>query len=61
MIVIIEGCLCFVVVIGEVEVDVFEIVCEEVECELIFNILLNLKNLIDLGENLKLEEKVGEK
>ena len=43
MTVITEGCLCSAAVTGEVEVDVTEIVCEEVECEPISNILPNPK------------------
>ncbi|EPA0875050.1 hypothetical protein ACQZQT_000237 [Enterococcus faecalis] len=43
MTVITEGCLCSAAVTGEVEVDVPEIVCAEVECEPISNILPNPK------------------
>lgn len=43
MTVITEGCLCSAAVTGEVEVDVPEIICEEVECEPISNILPNPK------------------
>ncbi|EHG5940377.1 hypothetical protein HRE94_00305 [Enterococcus faecalis] len=61
MTVITEGCLCSAAVTGEVEVDVPEIVCAEVECEPISNILPNPKNPTDPGENSKPEEKAGEK
>ena len=49
MTVITEGCLCSAAV-GEVEVDVTEIVCEEVECEPISNILPNQKSNCSRGK-----------